>query len=937
MNDENIAEISKKFSENLVAIRQKLSEFDEKIINPHELVTDKVFLNEYGRLIEQICATFNAETLNIFFQQTADPLLLDGVLTIRTEKSTRLQFIKTPIDNLTIAGYTFLKSKNVNIANLYTAEEKYHDLEPNRNKEIDRRLNQITKECLSAPIISPINRKLIGAIVFANNTAGRRFAEIYEKGVNALAILIAKSYNAGGVFARVIDSTKSIGRGGFATSLAPNVIDIDSGLSAEDFVGTKTQNTEKINLNLNTSPPKAVSENNVSSASTVAQNKTPAIVRQEKIEPDVEEEYEEDEEEIIAQSPKPNNVSQPSIATFERKSLDFYIKLVPIPDVSKLPQLKTKYDYLVATRKISDKELVEAVEISTKKETSVEDYLRRIKKVSVEDIGASLAAFYKYDYVPFSQNYSRPAELLARIKQSFLEEHKWLPLNVAQGSSFTTYVVTPDPLHSEVYGSISQLLSGRKIQLVVTTEFEFNQFFNSFFKEADIVQDMISEIGNSDLELKEDLESTVDAATSDDEIVKLVNKIIYDAYNRRCSDIHIEPYPGNLKTRVRFRIDGELVEYVKMSPQIRPRVVNRIKIMANMNISENRMPQDGKIKMIKFMRTLDIELRVATYPVAGGFGNQNFEDVVMRILSAGEPIPLEKLGFNPVQEKRLLEIADKPYGIIFVCGPTGSGKTTTLHSVLKYLNKDGTKIVTAEDPVEIMQNGLRQIQINRQSGLTFELAMRSFLRADPDVIMVGEMRDHETVSAGVEASLTGHLVLSTLHTNSAPEAITRLLDMGMDPLNFADAMLGIVAQRLAKKLCQNCREVYYPDEEELKEILSDYFSELGKTEYFIKNHELAKNKAIELLIKEYGVNGKLALYRAKSCDLCVGGYRGRVGLYELLVGSERIKTAIKKRNLVEDILKIAIEDGMFTLRMDGIHKCFQGMTDIKQVKLVCMK
>ena len=273
----------------------------------------------------------------------------------------------------------------------------------------------------------------------------------------------------------------------------------------------------------------------------------------------------------------------------------------------------------------------------------------------------------------------------------------------------------------------------------------------------------------------------------ENELVKLLNKIIMDAYRQGVSDIHIEPLPGKGKVGIRFRKDGSLVPYIEIPHSYRSALVARVKIMCDLDISERRKPQDGKIKFKKF-GPLDIELRVATIPSQGGV-----EDIVMRILAAGEPIPLDKLGLSSYNLKMCKATIEKPYGLFFVCGPTGSGKTTTLHSVLGYLNTPESKIWTAEDPVEITQRGLRQVQMNPKAGLTFAIAMKAFLRADPDIIMVGEMRDKETVGTGIEASLTGHLVFATLHTNSAPESIIRLLDMGMDPFNFADSLLAVLA------------------------------------------------------------------------------------------------------------------------------------------------
>jgi type II secretory ATPase GspE/PulE/Tfp pilus assembly ATPase PilB-like protein len=334
--------------------------------------------------------------------------------------------------------------------------------------------------------------------------------------------------------------------------------------------------------------------------------------------------------------------------------------------------------------------------------------------------------------------------------------------------------------------------------------------------------------------------------------------------------------------------------------------------MADLDISERRKPQDGKIKFKKYS-PIDIELRVATIPTVGGE-----EDVVMRILAAGEPIPLDAMGINERDYNLFLSMITKPYGIVLVVGPTGSGKTTTLHSALAHINKTDTKIWTAEDPVEITQRGLRQVQVLPKIGFDFSAAMRSFLRADPDVIMVGEMRDHETVSTGIEASLTGHLVFSTLHTNSAPETITRLLDMGMDPFNFADALLGVLAQRLARTLCKSCKEPYKPSQEEYDTLVRAYdgdFDALG----FLYTDDLT-------------------LYRANGCDKCNNtGYKGRTALVEILNGTDKMKSLIQGKAKMETLREQATKDGMATLMQDGIRKVFLGITDIQQVRRVCIK
>jgi type II secretory ATPase GspE/PulE/Tfp pilus assembly ATPase PilB-like protein len=393
--------------------------------------------------------------------------------------------------------------------------------------------------------------------------------------------------------------------------------------------------------------------------------------------------------------------------------------------------------------------------------------------------------------------------------------------------------------------------------------------------------------------------------------VKLCNKIIIDGYNRGASDIHVEPYGRSSPTVVRLRVDGDCQKYLEIPAPHRNALVQRFKIMAKLDISERRKPQDGKIRFRGPMGT--IELRVATIPTSGGN-----EDVVMRILAASKPLPLERMGFSERNLREFKAILEKPYGICLVVGPTGSGKTTTLHSALGYINHVDTKIWTAEDPVEITQPGLRQVQVHPKIDFTFASAMRSFLRADPDVIMVGEMRDHETAAIGVEASLTGHLVFSTLHTNSAPETIVRLLDMDIDPFNFADALLGIVAQRLVRTLC-GCKEAYAPSQEEFAELMQEYGVEQWQ---------------------KLGIpySPSVRLHRANGCLKCGNtGYKGRMGIHELLVASDEVKRLIQKRRPVEELRAQGVGEGMTTLLQDGIQKVLQGHTDIKQVRAVSMK
>jgi type II secretory ATPase GspE/PulE/Tfp pilus assembly ATPase PilB-like protein len=406
---------------------------------------------------------------------------------------------------------------------------------------------------------------------------------------------------------------------------------------------------------------------------------------------------------------------------------------------------------------------------------------------------------------------------------------------------------------------------------------------------------------------------------SDNTLVQLVNKMILDAYKDGASDIHIETYPDKRNTRVRFRKDGSLQPYLEIPSNFRNALISRIKIMSQLDISERRKPQDGKLDFKQF-GPAKIELRVATIPTANGL-----EDVVMRVLAAAKPVPVDKLGLDDEKLTVLKRVVQRPYGLVLVCGPTGSGKTTTLHSLLGYINTPERKIWTAEDPVEITQAGLRQVQVNAKIGWTFANAMRSFLRADPDVIMVGEMRDQETTKIGIEASLTGHLVLSTLHTNSAPESIVRMLDLGMDPFNFADALLAILAQRLAKSLCPKCKEAFTPDDVELEELALEYCSNTSW------NHT-------EVMTEWKNASGKhkLNMHRAKGCSHCSNtGYKGRLGLYELMTIDANTKHLIQTRAPITELLEQALASGMRTLKQDGISKVLQGNTDIAQVRAVC--
>jgi type II secretory ATPase GspE/PulE/Tfp pilus assembly ATPase PilB-like protein len=602
--------------------------------------------------------------------------------------------------------------------------------------------------------------------------------------------------------------------------------------------------------------------------------------------------------------------------------------------------VKGKYDHLVSNAVISAEELELATRSARRKNLDVETVLIDEFQVKLSAIGEALAAYFDVPYEPHKADRVKPMDLMKNMSREFVDSSLWVPIDETRDGII---ILTTDP--EKIRGSrvVNNVYPKSKIVYRVCCGREFAATLDLFFGAAgasagvgDVddgtdIGDLLSGLDDSDS--AEDNNEDVVSAASDNEVVKLVNKIIVDAYRQGASDIHIEPYPGKGKTEVRFRKDGSLVNYISVPAAYRNAIAARLKIMCDLDISERRKPQDGKIKFKKF-GPLDIELRVATIPSQGGV-----EDIVMRILAAGEPIPLDKLGLSKHNLKQCKDAIEKPYGLFFVCGPTGSGKTTTLHSVLGYLNTPETKIWTAEDPVEITQRGLRQVQMNPKAGLTFAIAMKAFLRADPDIIMVGEMRDKETVGTGIEASLTGHLVFATLHTNSAPESIIRLLDMGMDPFNFADALLGILAQRLAKRLCGKCKKPHAATPEELRLLMEEYSIEMLNTASWKKDLKTAREKVMQEWIKEFGnEKGEIMLNSPTGCDACGStGYKGRVGLHELLIGTDAVKKNIQEHARVSEVLATALEEGMRTLKQDGIEKVLAGITDMAQVRAVCIK
>ncbi|MBW2406655.1 MAG: GspE/PulE family protein [Deltaproteobacteria bacterium] len=570
-----------------------------------------------------------------------------------------------------------------------------------------------------------------------------------------------------------------------------------------------------------------------------------------------------------------------------------------------------KFDFLLENHLLTHQELEKGIVLAREKQMPIETVLMSDIRISKRDILSALAKYYDTEAVEFTQDMMIPGKLLTGLKMPFMRTNSWVPLREEDS---TLVIAIDNPHDQQRIGEINSLFPGKELKFCVALKRDVLEMINFFFRDAQ-QQGGIEEILSVMQEESEEIEEVENAVDEEDSmVVKLVNKIILDAHARGASDIHIEPFPDKENTQVRTRIDGDCVVYQTIPFSYRNAVVSRIKIMSDLDIAERRKPQDGKIKF-KNSDGQDIELRVATLPTQGGV-----EDVVLRLLDAGEPLPLNKIGFTKRNYDNFTHAISTPYGIVFVCGPTGSGKTTTLHSALKYLNKPETKIWTAEDPVEITQKGLRQVQVKPKIGFDFAAAMRSFLRADPDVIMVGEMRDRETASIGIQASLTGHLVLSTLHTNSAPESITRLLDMGMDPFNFSDAILCVLAQRLARTLCKDCKRPYHPSAEEYTSLVREY----------------GPNSFDENVNIRYA--DELMLNRPVGCRNCNNkGYRGRMALHELLMGTDEIKLLVQNRAKVDVIRSQAVKDGMMTLKQDGIEKIFAGPLELQQVRKVCIR
>jgi len=572
----------------------------------------------------------------------------------------------------------------------------------------------------------------------------------------------------------------------------------------------------------------------------------------------------------------------------------------------------TKFDYLLEQQLLTPDELRTAIAEARRKRSDVETVLLDTYRIPTAALGQALSRFYGCPFVAYDDRVVLERSLLKDLNFEFLKASYAIPLR-RDGATIEVLIDNP---HDLVKTEHLQLLwRGAPLRWLVGLRKDILHFLadaTSRLPELGSIADILEELSD-DADPDDDEDPLGGIGENDSMIVRLAHQIIVDAYAQGASDVHIEPYAARSDTVIRIRIDGHCQEYQRIPASYRRALVSRLKIMARLDIAERRKPQDGKIKF-RLPQGREIELRVATIPTA-----QGDEDVVLRILAASEPLPLPALQMTEYTLREVRRLISAPYGLFLVVGPTGSGKTTTLHAALEVINTPERKIWTAEDPVEITQRGLRQVQVQPRIGFTFAAALRAFLRADPDVIMVGEMRDAETAHTGIEASLTGHLVFSTLHTNSAPETITRLLDMGLDSFNFADALLGVLAQRLARTLCKACKVPYAAAAGQYEELRQAYGA-----------------AAFDALGLPY--TAAFQLYRGVGCAVCnQTGYRGRVALHELLVATPEIKHLIQQRARITEVVACAQQAGMTTLLQDGVLKVLTGLTDLAQVKAVASK
>jgi type II secretory ATPase GspE/PulE/Tfp pilus assembly ATPase PilB-like protein len=560
---------------------------------------------------------------------------------------------------------------------------------------------------------------------------------------------------------------------------------------------------------------------------------------------------------------------------------------------------KSPFDYLVLRGLVTDEVIQSVVKLGDVKQMVAK--LTTEYRIDEKDIGSAVSVHYQVPFIDYLPDIYHMYQSNSRLNLSYLKRNF---VAVIADNHENAVVLMSEPNNAALLMEIESALGIDKYEIAVGLPTHILKYLGETVGGSGPgdMDDILDEIGTSGDDIEDQSDDLAEDAPA---VVRLVSRILQDAKRLNASDIHIDPEKG-APTRVRMRVDGVVRDINQVPASHHNAVIARIKIMSSLNIAEKRIPQDGKLAFK--LSGQPVEVRVATIPTVAG------EGVVMRILATGGAMPIEKMNLSPRNMGMIESMIKKPHGIMLVVGPTGSGKTTTLHAILGYLNTPDKKIWTAEDPVEITQAGLQQVQVSPKIGFTFANALRAFLRADPDIILIGEMRDKETAHAGIEASLTGHLVLSTLHTNSAPETITRLLDLGMDPVNFSDACVGILAQRLIRTLCGNCKEQYQASDDDLAFLKRQY----GES-YF----------------DELGLGDSVMLQRTKGCENCGDtGYKGRTGVHELLAMTNELRALVYKEAAVSAMKAQAMKDGMRTLTQDAVLKVIKGDTDIAQVQIL---
>jgi type IV pilus assembly protein PilB len=552
-------------------------------------------------------------------------------------------------------------------------------------------------------------------------------------------------------------------------------------------------------------------------------------------------------------------------------------------------------DLFVREGLITEAQLQEGLREARASRTRIGFALVKLGFVAEDELTRALAKQFRVPAVDLAK-VKVEEKILKLVPEDVAMKHRVLPLRKL-GRTLTVAMANPTDM-----GAIDNLkfITRFEIEPVIVGEYTLQKHLEEYYGMGESkMQEMLGDLLEEEVEVLEDADEDVSVAALEAEVdkapvVKFINGLLTDAVMRGASDIHIEPYEKEV--RIRYRIDGALREVMKPPMKMKAALTSRIKILADLNIAERRVPQDGRIKLK--MKNRVVDFRVSTLPVIFG------EKIVLRILDKGNlTFDLSLFGFESKAEKDFMEAIANPYGMVLVTGPTGSGKTTTLYSALSKVNTDEVNIMTAEDPVEYNLHGINQVLVRSEIGMTFAAALRAFLRQDPNIIMVGEIRDIETGSIAIKAALTGHLVLSTLHTNDAPSTVTRLIDMGLEPFNVAAALNLVTAQRLVRRICKNCKvEAKYSDE------------------------------VLQMAKLPSGWMERNTLFKGAGCDQCSGtGYKGRQGLYEVMAMTSRLRKLIMQEASTDELRAAGIEDGMLTLRMDGLKKIERGITTLEEV------